>query len=98
MLAFGCVVLYVSGFYPPYYNINYCFYLIFAFGANILLIVFPYVINYVYGVLVVLRVACSSTCLASMSSADSFVSASVTTIISLPFVVVVWGLVTSATF
>ena len=97
MLFIGWIVFYVNGLDPPYYSINYCFYLIFAFGANILLIVFPYVIIYVYVVLMVLRAACSSTCLASMSSEDSFVSASANTIISLPFVVV-WGLMTSATF
>jgi hypothetical protein len=34
ILFLGSGVFYISGFYPPYYNICYCFYLIFAFGAN----------------------------------------------------------------
>jgi hypothetical protein len=41
MFVLGCVVAFVSGFYPPYYNIYYYFYLIFAFGANMFLIDFP---------------------------------------------------------
>jgi len=97
ILFFGWVVFYVSGLDPPYYSINYCFYLIFAFGANNLLIVFPYVTNYVWVALMVWRATYNSICLVSMSSADSFVSASANTIISLPLVVV-WGLMTSATF
>jgi hypothetical protein len=87
MFVLGCVVTFVSGFYPPYYNIYYCFYLIFAFGANMFLIDFPYVITYVCVACLVWRATSSSTCLVSISSAVSFVSASANTSISLPLVV-----------
>jgi hypothetical protein len=87
MFVLGCVVTYVSGFYPPYYSIYYCFYLIFAFGANIFLIDLLYVTTYVCVALLAWRATSNSTCLVSMSSAVSFVSASANTNISLPLVV-----------
>jgi hypothetical protein len=87
MFVLSCVVTYVSGFYPPYCNIYYCFYLIFAFGANIFLIDLLCVTTYVCVALLTWRATSISTCLVSMSSAVSFVSASANTNISLPLVV-----------
>jgi hypothetical protein len=59
----GYVVIPCSiGFWPAYCIICYCFYLIFAFGANIFYIVLPYYVYYLVLVFfMVARAYCNST-------------------------------------